>query len=379
MTETLPKTYKGLLVTSPSEPAIVTELPTPAPTEGSVLVRPLYSWVAPYAKDVLTGGNPRGYPLPLPLVPGSFSIGRVAAAGPDAARLRPGQLVFTEPMIRARDDPETTTILQGFHAGFTAETRKLAADSWRHASYGELFRLPLENAYPVDERAIRGLGYNPEDLGYLAQAIVPFAGLHDIGLRAGETVVVAPATGNFGGAAVRVALALGARVVAVGRNAGVLEELKALSEQPGRVEVVQIGGEDTAEDIAERLARFAPIDAYLDISPPQAAGSPHVKAGFLALRRGGKVSMMGGIRGDVQIPYYPSVLKGLTVKFTFMYTRSQVKELIKLVERGIFKLGPGAGLETVGNFPLEQWEEAFELAAKVSGAGRSVYFTPNLE
>lgn len=372
----LPPTYKGLLFVSPSEPAKVADITTPLPAEGSVIVKPLYSWVAAYTKDIFTGGNPRDYPYPLPIVPGNFSIGRVAAVSNDASRLQPGQLVLTEPMIRARDDPETTTILHGFHMGFTPATRKLATETWRNGSWGELFKAPLENVYPIDEDAINRLRYSPEDLGYLAQAVIPFGGLHDITLRAGETIIIAPATGNFGGAAVRVALALGARVIAMGRNTAVLERLKSLGE-PGRVESVPISGDVDTDSKA--LARFGPADVYLDISPPAAGKSSHIRAGFGAVRRGGRVSLMGGVRGDLEIPYYPSVVKGLTIKATFMYTRQQVKELIKMVERGVLKLGPKAGLETVGSYRLGQWEEAFETASKEAGAGRSVYLKPNEE
>jgi D-arabinose 1-dehydrogenase-like Zn-dependent alcohol dehydrogenase len=51
-------------------------------------------------------------------------------------------------------------------------------------------------------------------------------------------VIVAPATGPFGLAAVKVALAMGARVIAMGRNAEVLKRLG----QDERIKMVQISG-----------------------------------------------------------------------------------------------------------------------------------------
>ncbi len=113
-----------------------------------------------------------------------------------------------------------------------------------------------------------------------------------------ETVIVAPATGAFGGAAVLVALAMGARVIAMGRNVKVLEQVAARSE---RVKAVPITG-DMQKD-AEALQKFGPADAFLDISPPAAAKSTHIKSGILSLRQSGRVSLMGGFREDISIPH----------------------------------------------------------------------------
>ncbi len=50
-----------------------------------------------------------------------------------------------------------------------------------------------------------------------------------------------------------------------------------------------------------------------------------------------------------------------------MYTREDVRVMIRLVETGYLKLGKAGGIETVGTFPLEQFDAAFDAAAKMSG------------
>ena len=71
--------------------------------------------------------------------------------------------------------------------------------------------MPLENCIPLDETRLLsspeqgGLGYKTDDLGYLGFPLVAYGGLRDIDLKPGETIVVAPATGQFGGAAVQMA------------------------------------------------------------------------------------------------------------------------------------------------------------------------------
>lgn len=52
--------------------------------------------------------------------------------------------------------------------------------------------------------------------------LIAWGGLLDINLRAGQTIVVAPATGRFGTAAVDLALAMSARAMAMGRNMDIL-------------------------------------------------------------------------------------------------------------------------------------------------------------
>jgi hypothetical protein len=89
---------------------------------------------------------------------------------------------------------------------------------WRDWTYAEYAKVPLENCVLLDETRLLGpienggLGYNVENLTQLHRLLVPYGGLRDIQLQAGETIIIAPATGAFGGRAVEVALAMGAQV-----------------------------------------------------------------------------------------------------------------------------------------------------------------------
>lgn len=58
-------------------------------------------------------------------------------------------------------------------------------------------------------------------------------------LKPGETAIVAPATGGFGAATVHVCLELGAgKVIAMGRNVSVLEQVKASESSDKRDRIV---------------------------------------------------------------------------------------------------------------------------------------------
>jgi len=348
---------------------------TPQPGPGSAVVRILSSAVLTYAWKVYSGKKP--YPYPEPFVPGSSAIGRIAAVGPDATKLNPGQLIYFDCYIHGRDDP-TSLFLHGLSAGFTPGSNRLMESSWRDGTYAEYSKLPLENCFPMDETRLLGspadggLGYTTEDLMYLLTISVPFGGLRDVDVKAGEKVIITPASGTFGSAAVVAALAMGARVVAMGRNVEALERLKTLSPE-GRIRIVQNTG-DVMTDVNE-LTRDGPADVFFDISPGKAVKSTHFKSCIQALRRGGRMSLMGA-HEELALPTQTIMLNDLTIKGKWMYTKDDMRVMIKLVETGYLKLGEAGGIKTVGAFPLEHFDAAFEAAAKISGPCEQVVISP---
>jgi NADPH:quinone reductase-like Zn-dependent oxidoreductase len=154
-------THRALVLKSTSEPLSITILPIPTPTPGSVTIRVLAQAIVPYLRAVLTGVLP--YTLSTPLIPGANCIGRIHAVGPDAISLTPGQLVFCDMTVRARDDPDKA-ILMGLHGGI-GEEKKLMEGVWRDGSFAEYARWPVENVHVIDEEVVcKKLGYSVEDL-----------------------------------------------------------------------------------------------------------------------------------------------------------------------------------------------------------------------
>ncbi|KAI1336762.1 hypothetical protein F5Y15DRAFT_393070 [Xylariaceae sp. FL0016] len=137
-------------------------------------------------------------------------------------------------------------MLLGLMDGGTKKARELMGNAWRDGCWAQHAFVPLENAIPLNEEVLMGnLGYDAADIAYLHRSAVAYGGVSTIGVKAGETVIVGPATGQFGGAAVEVASAVGARVIALGRNTAALAHLKATVP---RVKAVTITGnieEDT--------------------------------------------------------------------------------------------------------------------------------------
>lgn len=368
--------HRALVLDSFDKPMSIQTVPKPLPGVGEVVVRVLATYVVLYASEIFDGTRP--YPLTLPLIPGHSAIGRIEETGPDAIRISKGKLVLCNPTIRSRDDPDAS-ILLGCHGGFDPAAKKLMNECWRDGTYAEFTKFPLENVFALDEDVLVGeMGYSMGDLCWILSCLTPFAGLHDLEAAAGETVIICPATGRLGGAAVPTALAMGARVVAAGRNQLSLEALMAASGHTRRLKTVALHGDVQldAEALRSATQNGNGAECYLDFSPPNAGTSTHFKACLKTLRPRGRCALMGGMSGDIALPYTEIMFKNLQLRGRFVFERSHILRMIQLVESGNLKLGKVSGVRCVGPYKLEEIEEAMLVAAREPGWGSHVILSP---
>lgn len=390
----LPPTHRALRQDVYGQPPTVQEIPTPQPTPGSAVVQVVYAGVVNYTRDLFNGL--RHHPYPTPLTLGLMGIGRIAALGEDATTLKIGDLCLLDVVIRGRDDVDrvaNATILSAFLEGFTDASRRLMRDVWRDGSYAEYVRMPLENCFKLDEKKLLdgdgGLGYKIEDLMLIGRMLVPYGGLapDSINIKPGETVIVAPATGAFGSAAVHICLELGAaKVICMGRNGEILAKIKSgAGDKSARVETIPLTGdcETDLKAITAAAGDNNPIDVFFDISPTAAGNSGHIKAGVLSLRSGGRVMLMSGIVEDITLPAMKIMTHDLTIKGKWMYEKRDIKRLINLVETGVIRLNHSGreggvkplGTEDIRKYKLEEWKEAFEVAFEL-GSDAMVMLEP---
>ncbi len=367
----MPPQHRALVLETVGAGLQLKTLPAPQAEAGSAIVRVLSAGVLSYHREIY--GGQRQYSFPKPIVGGLSAIARIAAVGPDAVALQPGQLVFADCVIRARDDPDTV-FLTAIHDGSKERSKKLMRDVWRDGVFAEYAKVPLENCIALDEaRLCKELGYTANDLTYLYILLVAFGGLRDINVEPGESVVICPATGGFGGAGVQVAVAMGARVIAMGRNEKELARMKqhVVEGTPNAsIETVKMTGDLEADTAA--LKAFGAVDAVLDFTPPFASKSTHLKSAIRALRRGGRCSLMGF--PDAVDDLWNVVALNLTFKGKLMYEREDMVLFVKMLERGLFP--KGKDFVDVKAFKLEDWKEALDVAAEHAGIGKLVVIEP---
>ncbi len=358
---------KAAILKSFGSPLVIGDLPDPAPGTGEVIVDVVATVVAPYAREVFSGE--RKYMIELPMVPGAGAVGRVRTIGPDATRLQVGDWVFCDPTVRARDDARTPDItLQGWSARGDGGMR--LQRHFHDGSFAEKIRVPTENAVPIGP-------IDPAEAArwsLLTLLLVPYGGLLAARLSPGETLLISGATGNFGSAAVAVALAMGAGcVVAPGRNEAILTSLE--QRFGDRVRTVRLSGDEADDRERMKQAAPGPIDCVLDILPPSVS-TQVVRAAALTVREYGRVVLMGGVGmlggDDLALPY-PWIMRNcISVIGQWMYPREANGGLVRLVRAGLLDLAQWE----VTAFGLDQANDAVADAAEHGGAFKATAIQP---
>ncbi len=355
---------KAAILKERGQPLVLEDIPEPVPGAGEVLARVLAAPIGWYAQEVFRGERP--YPLLLPLAPGCGAIGVVEKIGPDTTRLKPGQLVFCDPMVRPRDDSTSpaNSMLQGWIAR-EGGPQKLQTH-FRNGPFAEKMLLPLENAAPLDHMD----DMDPAKLSWLVGLLIPYGGLLAGNVQPGQIVMVNGATGSLGGAGVAVALAMGVeRVVAPGRNK---DRLDALVNQLGeRVRPVLLSDDEASN--RERIAQAAegPIDCLLDILG-QTRDTLPTRRGILAVRPNGTAVLMGGVNADIEIPYAYVMHNNITIRGQYMYPPHAPSLLAGLIRAGLLRLD---ALSTRA-FPLEEVNSAIQYAHDHGSAFQMTVLTP---
>jgi alcohol dehydrogenase len=332
------------------------DVPIPEPRRGSVLVKIQASALMSYLKAYVEGRLPIYSPPEGWFTPGGNAVGIVHEVGPEVYHLKPGQRVVVSSHVVADETvPEPAQFLLGITAG-GPDGKALQAD-WRDGTLAEYVRAPKASVTAID-----GLdAVEPAQLAVLPRFAVPFGGLIRARLAAGETIIVAGATGAYGSSAVLLSLALGAaRVVAAGRNASKLDALRRAGGP--RVATVALSGDIEADAEALRVAAGGGAHAALDIVGD--AQDPNATlAALRALRRGGRLVLMGSMGVPLPIPYLEVMRNNLEIIGQFMYPHDVFRRLGELARSRLLNID---AIRT-RSFPLDALPAAMEAAAEAHG------------
>jgi alcohol dehydrogenase len=307
------------------------DIETPQPRPGSVLVRIEASVLMSYLKAYVEGRLPNYAPPRGPFTIGTNGVGVVEAVGRDVWHLRPGQRVILSSLFTSAENvADPAQILIGLTAGAGGEA--VLAD-WPDGTLADYALMPVSAVTPAD-------GVDAIDsvrLATLSRFVVPFGGMLRGRLAAGETLIVTGATGAYGTAAVLLGVALGAgRVVAAGRNRAALEAV-ALAGGP-RVTPVALSGKVAPDAAALRAACGGGAQMAFDMVG-QATDPNATLSALHALRRGGRLVLMGSMSSPLPLPYTHVMLNSLEVSGQFMYPPDAYRRLLDLVRSGHLELG----------------------------------------
>lgn len=333
------------------------EIAPPVVRPGSVLVRIGAVPLLTYFKHYVEGTLPPIYVYPgQAFTPGTDAVGVVDRVGEGVWHLRPGQrVVLSSHLVAEENVDEPEQILVGWTAISPGSLPMQAA--WPDGTLAEYALVPASVATPLE-----GLDHlDDATLASLGKFGVPYGGLSRGRLAAGETLVVIGATGWYGSGAVLLGLAMGAgRVVATGRNQAALDQLARIGGD--RVRTVTLGGEAATDTAAIRDAAgggaHLVYDMLGDATDPGATLS-----GLRALRRGGRLVLMGSMTVPLPLNYVELMVHNWEVIGNFMFPRDAFLKLAALVRGGLLDLQK----VPLTRYPLAALPAAMDTAARLRG------------
>jgi alcohol dehydrogenase len=344
----------------------------PQPRPGGVVVRMQAAPVLSYMRQVIDGSL--GYAMPpFPFVPGTNGVGVVEEVGVAVYHVKPGDRVALNPHhVVDERVANPAQILIGLTAMGAARFSDMPPEplalqrDWPDGVFAQYASLPAACAAPLP-----GLdNIQAERLAAISKFVVPYGGFLRGEFAPGDIAIVNGASGYFGSAGVLLALAMGAAlVVAAGRDRTVLE---AVAKAGGsRVRVVALSGDVPADTQALRGASEGAASFALDIvGRAQSAASTAAALG--ALRRGGRLVLMGSVTQPLSVNVGAMLANDWSVIGNFMYPKDAPARLARMISSGIVDLDP----VRIQRFSLEQLPAAMDAAARMRALDLTVVAMP---
>lgn len=339
------RTVRALVLTAPGKGLELREVPAPRPGAGEALVRVRACGLCHTDLHYLDHGVATAKPPPLVL--GHEISGRVVSVGDGAHGPPPDTDVLVPALLPCGRCPYCLT----GRANLCPEARM--PGNHFDGGFAELLVVPAKDLVPLPSEVDPVVGC------VIADALTtPYhAVVERAAVRAGERVAVI-GCGGVGINVVQVAAAAGAEVVAIDLSEAKLDAARAL----GAVDTIRVGGgEDPVREVRRRLGDG--VDAAFEV-----VGRPETIAlGFAALRRGGRLCLVGYSSQPAVLPAHRAMFYEYTVLGSLGCPPATYPRVVDLVRRGKLQLGP----IVTRKLPLDRFEEA--LTALRSGDGfRSV-------
>lgn len=255
---------------------------------------------------------------PLPIILGVEGAGDIAELGEGVSSLRIGQRVAVLPMLTCGACAECD-------AGRVSECPALTiVGEHVDGTYAQYIAVPARNAIPVPETA--ALTYEQLSVSIVAYMTAWHMLCTRGGLSKGETVLVVGAGSGMGTAAVRLARALGARVIA---TSGTDEKCAKLREI-GAAEVVNYRTSPQFPDTVREFTEGRGVDLVHDT-----VGGATFQHSIDSLRHGGRLIGMGSHTGRVAEVNLVSIhRKEIDIRGSHTAHLKEIQEFLPLLADG---------------------------------------------
>lgn len=325
----------------------VVDVPQPEPKPGEALLR--IRAAALNRLDLFTIQGIKGLSLKMPHVLGSDASGVIEKFGPntDAGPLKAADRVTFNPGVwctqceMCRAGEESLCVNYGI------------VGEHMPGGMAEYATIPVRNLVKI-----------PDSMSFEQAAAVPLVFqtawrelVTRAKIRLGETVVVLGAGSGVSGAAIQIAARAGCRVIATSSTPEKLQKAKEL----GATDLINYKTEDWSKRVYELTGKRG-ADVILD-----SVGKDTLNASIRALRKGGRVVIIGGTTGqDVELNLRYVYWKQVDILGSTMASHREFLEVMGHVFAGRFKPVVGA------TYPAEQARAAFQAMARDEHFGKIV-------
>ena len=309
------------------------ELPTPEPTGTEVLLETTYCGVCHSDLHIwegrydLGGGkvmNLRDRGLTLPLAMGHEIVGRVVKLGPEARGVKVGDIRIVFPWLGCG----TCASCLAEEDNMCLAPRSLGV--YQNGGYGTHVVAPHPR-HLVDPGTL-----DPAIAAtYACSGITVYSAINKLMPMPPDEPIVLVGAGGLGLQAIAVLRALGHRNIV---SVDISEEKRKAALAEGATKVVDGSGEGVTKRIVEACGG-APR-AIIDL----VNGSASARFSYDALRKGGKLVMVGLFGGELSLALPLVPIKALTVQGSYVGNPKELRELVALAQGG--KL-PKIPVETV--------------------------------
>jgi len=322
----------------PQKPMLIEEVAKPSPASGEVLIKVAACGMCHTDLEYLKESPPPKAP---PIILGHEASGVVAEAGSEVKNVTPGQKVLVAFSIPCR----SCQYCRHGQENLCPDTVIVGAD--RDGAFAEHLVVPAIAVYPLPE------SLPLEESCIISDAVATsYHAINDIAdVRPDDTVAIYGASGGLGLVCVRLAAAIGANVIAIGRKRWKLEKAKEF----GAREIISV---DEVEKLDKRIKQITAGGA--DISVDVTGVPTMIEAAVKGTRPGGRVVVVGFSFHKIQLDINRLVWLQLTIKGCRTYNPADLPKVLKLVESGVVDLNKMVS----HRFRLEEINEAYQMLDK---------------
>jgi len=339
------------------KPMVLEELPVPEPRPTDVVVNVKACNVVPNLKNVLATYAEWFPYLPLPQLPAIFGLdaaGVISAVGSHVTDVKVGDRVYVNPGLscgscracrRGEDQNCDSYTFMGYFAFGSNGQRQF--DAYPYGGLAEYLTAPQRNLVKLPDTVTFEQGAR---FGYLGTA---YSALRKAGAGPGRTVLIDGISGTLGLGACLIALGLGvSRILGTGRNADLLEDVKALA--PDRIAVHAAGQGNLSAWVRENNNDEG-ADIVIDAVGPGAPAESFTDA-LATLRRGGIAVDIGGMMERPALDLFSMMCSQISLVGSLWFSTREAQEMAEMAGSGALDLSV---LEH-HIFPLDQINEALD-------------------